>query len=62
MIALYDAMPSKTLADLSKKEKKKKSKEGVAISVFFFFFFFLQSLWQRKSEIGLNFSMELNSV
>ena len=48
--------------------RKKEIKEGVAIAAFrsilFFasFFILLSSLWQRKSGLVLNFSMELNSV
>ena len=64
MIALYAAVPSKTLADLS---EKKEIKEGVAISalrsiLFLLFLFCYRRFGSVKVKLVLKFSMELNSV
>ena len=74
MIALYAAVPSKTLADLS---EKRNHWEGFAIGVFrsilflfcfffclfcFFFSFCYRRCGSVKVKLVLNFSMQLNSV
>ena len=67
MIALYIAMPSKTLADLS--VKRTEIREGVAIGAFrsiLFLLFFVSFCYRRcvgvKIKLILNFSMKLKSV
>ena len=69
MIALYAAVPSKTLADLS--EKRNEIREGVAIGAFrsvllLLLFYFAIGSYRRcgsvKVKLVLNFSMKVNSV